>query len=480
MANIGFDPQFSDSYSECGSSNSSFSYGLLTPTTTADFSAASSRRQSVVSESQSCNGGVFDKVPSFSCEGVATRLQTPPPFGLYVRSDRLPAASQGYETEASPLRSQYQKRLDDLPLPDAFHLRSPLPVQAPYFCSTGPALDGYEESENPLDGSKSMYKPEMDWSTAISNPFTPVYDDTNPMQILEGFGFDPSQRFDLAYIPSELSQATTFGHYGSINVGSTNLDFPQTIAPQETFVSPGTPFLPSTPPHQQLESAFETPIVKSEVKYEEDDESTADQTPSSYSSSADEQSPIRCRANVVKREGLRNAVSHQSTKRQSRNTRNSRKIPGVHTNGIPYQEKYSSLTKPFKCEECNHRFDRPEHCGRHKNSMAHAKRCKELGVSNTGNGNGPFKCVVPTCSTSVTRSDNLKPHYQKVHFFDPKTNARKKEAPVSRKQARELGLERYDHRTSDGEEDTEVAKIPKAERTDELNEWKGSRRSMKL
>ncbi|KAL8951751.1 MAG: hypothetical protein Q9222_002301 [Ikaeria aurantiellina] len=487
MANIGFDPQFSDSYSECGSSNSSFSYGLLTPTTTADFSAASSRRQSIVSESQSCNGNTFDKVPSFSCEGAATPLQTPPLFGLKVRSDRLPASLQGYETKTSPLGSQYQRRVENSPLPETSHFRNPFPSQAPYFCSTGPAvperdiLDEYEQSENPSDGSRVVYKPMMDWSASFSNPFTPGYDDTIPMRAFESLEFDPSARLDLGCAPSEFSQAMTFGPFGSINVGSTNLDLPQTIAPQETFVSSRTPFTPSTPPSEQLESAFETPVIKSEVKYGDDDESMADQSPDPYSSSADDHSPIRHSINVLKRKGLFNTVSRLPSRRISRSTRNSRKSFGIH-NGIPYQEKYSSSNKPFRCEECDMSFDRPEHCSRHKKTQTHANRCVELGKPNTGKcgDNGPYMCLVRECQKIVTRSDNLKPHYQKTHFFDPKTESRKKNKYVSREEAKELGLERYDHRPPVKQEDTEVSKTSRSQKIKETHEWKGNRRSSKL
>ncbi|KAL8729364.1 MAG: hypothetical protein Q9166_004757 [cf. Caloplaca sp. 2 TL-2023] len=487
MANLTIDPHYSDSYSECSSSNSSFSYELLTPTSSAGYSAATSRRQSIASEVQSCYEGAFDRVPSFSMEGTTTPLKTPPPFRSNFRSEGLPSGLQGYEADTSPIGVQHGRNgeISSYSSGPLLQNADPFASQGPYFCATGfSGLDGDIQEECQQDegvsmGLRSTNKLRMDWSTPFGYAFPPSFVQSDSEQATEGFDYVSSGKLDpgiIGNIHHGLS-SSWYLDFGFVNDSSAETELPQTIAPQETIVSSNTSFAPVSPLNHTPEPTFQTPLVKREGG---DCGLPTETVVSPLSSLDDGQSSGKGRFDLLKDEDLDDAVIYLPSRSPSRGQKRrrgsnvKRSWEGAHGS----VQVISSSDKQHMCYECNMPFHRPEHWKRHKASEAHNNRRREMGMLPEDDyiDEKPYKCKVPDCiakSIGVTRSDNLKPHYQKTHFYEPKkwvdgkwVDVRKRNTWVSPEESVELGIDEYDLRTAKGRRCAKLSKHTKAKLED--------------
>lgn len=477
MANLTLDSQYADSYSECGSSDSSFSYGLLTPTSSAEFSAATSRRQSIASELQPCNESAFDGIPSFSREGVTTPLETPPRFRSTFHPDNHSSITQAFETEPSPTGIQRRRRYGASSTSSVPQLHDPFTSQIPYFSEpTTSGLDIDIQGANQRDDcalrSRLTCKPLMDWSGSFSNAFEQGYDQRDSAQMAEALSFDHSSKIDLDYVHPDLFTAPAYLEFDMVNDTIVGSEPPRTVVPQETFVCPNSSFVPSTPICQPLETAFQTPLVKFEPKIPEP---AMEDTLSPCSSlPAEEKLAIHASSGREHQEPI--VVRAQSSSRRLTRSSSSKvkKTPGARTQDPRYPFDYDTVNSSKKkhiCSECNIKFDRPEHWKRHTQAEIHIKRCEELGIPTESNGDTkPWKCIVEGCKTAVTRRDNLKPHYQKTHFFErfilkdgKRVENKKRRLYVSPEEAVELGLGHMDPRTDFGREQLKSRRTVNAE-----------------
>ncbi|KAI4150641.1 MAG: hypothetical protein L6R39_002217 [Caloplaca ligustica] len=458
-------------YSECSSSSSSFSYGLLTPTSSADFSGAPSRRQSIASEVQSCNESAFDRMPSFSSERVFTPLETPPPSGLSVYSDTFSSMTQAYETERTPIGVQGRRGSGQTSTSNGIRLQTPSSSRGPCF---QPAST--PEFDLVVRGSRPMEKSLMNWAATFNNGYDQDYD-----HLAEALGFDPSAKSDFEYINPDLFTAPEYLGYGMSHEAARVANSPQTVSPQETVVCPMTSFVPTTPVCQPLEAPFQTPVVKSENP---DRVGVADDPFSPCDSLSNGERPSRRAPNVRERRQTISSHVHRPARSESRGSKRKRSQSFEFVGNIKVTH-FSSSTKPHRCEECGLRFYRPEHRKRHEKSETHINQCIKLGVPIPYDGDPkPFKCQVPGCKTRVTRHDNLRPHYQKTHFFDryvtkdgkivlkdgkPVEN-RKRNKYVSPEDAEKMGEGHIDPRTERGRaylKSSRTAKLQFSEDSDE-------------
>ncbi|KAL8828367.1 MAG: hypothetical protein Q9170_006635 [Blastenia crenularia] len=483
MASLTLDPQYPDSYSDCSSSDSSFSHALLTPTSSTGFSAATSRRQSIASDVLSCQESAFDKVPSFSTEGVTTPLETQIPFRLTFQPDNFSSLTRGYETEPSPTGIQHRRRLGSSSTSIGPRFDDPFASQNPY-CNT-PATSGlnlysteasHENDCAPL-GSRATYKSSMDWTELFFNSFDQSYDQTDSVRIAEAFSFDPSAKFNVGYDNPGPLTPPAYPDFCTFDGTAGETDCPQTVAPQETFVYPNPSLVPSTPLCQPLEPGFETPAVKSERSFHglvKDEYFSPSSSPLGDESPAVQQlEPINVRAHPSSRRFRRGGGSRVNKETSARMT--SAKYPYLH-------DKISTSNKTHICTVCDdkRKFDRPEHYKRHIGSLEHINRLKALGDPDAANQDPKcHKCRIDGCKTKVTRSDNLKPHYQKTHFYeyflkDKNGNRvldkdgrqipnKKRNKWVSPEEAERLGLGSWDPREKRGRKHVKSSKAVKAE-----------------
>lgn len=476
MQILTLDPHYSDSYSECSSSNSSFSNGVLTPASSIQFSAAPSRRQSIVSEGQSCNENAFDRVPNYSSDGAMTPLRTPPPFRQSFHPVTYPLGTQGCDAEFSPMDSQQHRRFEVSSMPTGTQLQEAFIPHSLTFDASGVSgfdgdiYDQSQQSEGIERGLRPTERPEMDWSTNFN---LQTYYQSESVQNIATFDFDSAGRLNVSDIHHSQT-SSSFADFSPFDEFSTAANLPQTIAPQQTVVYPHASYTPGVSNYPPLQSSTHTPETKLEDNV---CSSPAASTIGLFTPKIELESPKRGGRRVLKHEELEEALAHIPLKRTWRRRRSreptprwrakckSRKVGSI-TVHDPV-EVPRSTTKPHFCEECEIRFDRPEHCKRHMGSETHNKRRRALGL--TVDVKDTFKCKVPGCRIQIegiTRRDNLKPHYQKTHFFpNPKkdgTENRKRNLYVSSQYADEvLGLGEWDPRTPEGRAALKINKLPR-------------------
>ena len=446
MTKLTLDPHYSDSYSGCGSSNSSFSYGLPTPTSSADFSAATSRRQSIASESQSNgeNSAGTGSVPTFSSNGTLTPLMTPSPFRWGVYHDPYSMEEQGYGTDFSPIGPQQQRRFGTSSIPHGPHWQEGFTPEGPHYGASGIlGLDGDtlvegQQNETTATGLRSTGKIPMDCSTSLYRAFEGAYCERESAPDIGTFDLD------LSYVSHGLP-SPSLPIFDFVQDTSTETYLSQTIAPQATIVQPDV--VPLAPRHES-ESAFQTFKFESEhTTYR----SPATGNASPFDVGAEIESP-------GERQELGDAIVHLSpgrtgrlrkdrdspSKARSKPKFQTRSLRGVLLKDTPVTLEETdnvvhSTNLPYYCKECKRGFNRPEHLNRHKESIQHTKKSSY-----------PWKCQVPACKAKdfgVSRKDNLKAHCMKTHFYDEEDKNRKRNPWVSPKDAMKMGYGEWDPRT---------------------------------
>ncbi|KAL8668489.1 MAG: hypothetical protein Q9168_006882 [Polycauliona sp. 1 TL-2023] len=463
MPALMLDPHYCDSYSECSSSNSSFSIGALTPATSTQFSAAPSRRQSIASEGQSCPESSFEKVPNYSSDGMMTPLRTPPPFRQEFRPVTYLSGTQGYDADYSPMFPHQPRRLEGSSMSSGPQLQAAFAPQGIRFDTSqisgfvGDIYDESQQNEAIKRGLRPTEKGEVDWSAPFNQDVFPThYHSESVQQTITTFDFDMMGKLHA----SDLQDGQTssgFADFGGFDVLAVNL--PQTVAPQQT-IYPNTSYIPTDSTYPLL-SPSRTPELKSE----------SDICSSPAVSPLTPLSPSPRQKDLNKDQDLPLSI-RTTTRRSCRSTRkNKRETPSRRSTGPPFNvgnitvhasvDIPSSANKKHKCEECDINFDRPEHHKRHKGAEAHIQRCRDLGLPVEEKDPKPYKCKVPECAIfvkGITRRDNLKPHYQKTHFFEKADGGsaekhRKRNIYVSPEYARDvLGLGEWDLRTEWGNE----------------------------
>ncbi|KAI4184355.1 MAG: hypothetical protein L6R41_004790 [Letrouitia leprolyta] len=313
-----------------------------------------------------------------------------------------------------------------------------------------------------------MYKPSMDWYGCYNNTFVQGYDQANPACMAGIYSFDASSGFDVDYVYPDQTMSDYRDLLDGLRNGTiVEADPPQTVAPQETFMPA---FRPSTPISQPLEAPFQTPLVKSEPQTPEAvteaffspcSPLSDEERPAKYDPDGEElYEPIVVRAHSSSRKLSRSGGSRVKRKTCTRSQHS--RYPFEH-------DIVNSNHKAHVCAQCKIKFDRPEHFKRHKETQTHVDKCRQLGVPTPHKG--PMKvwrCRVAGCTTAVTRKDNLKPHYQKTHFFRKPTENKKRNIYVSIEDAEKLGLQDWDPRRTCDAEQREYCKTIKGHILDEI------------
>ncbi|KAL9038216.1 MAG: hypothetical protein Q9214_005372 [Letrouitia sp. 1 TL-2023] len=213
-----------------------------------------------------------------------------------------------------------------------------------------------------------------------------------------------------------------------------------TIAPRETVMCPGTP-----PENRCLAAPYQTPVPKLETSPHL---ARLSESVGLVETDNIERSAFDVRYSMGTDTSFDDGI--EASPKYHKFQRPKKAIFKSRLSSEPYiceTYKYSSEGKQHHCLECNIKFDRPEHCNRHKDTMMHRERLKQLGK--------PLKevkmypCKVPNCGKELTRNDNLKAHYQNTHFFDKNTNSKKRREYVSIELAESLGLAELDPRRAD-------------------------------
>lgn len=469
MLALTVDPRYSDSYSECGSSSSSssFSNGILTPASSTHFSAAPSRRQSIASEGQSCIENAFDRVPNYSSDGAMTPLRTPPPFHNNFHPVTYPLGTQGCDADFSPMVSQQHRGYEVSSMPSDTQLQEAFIPHSLNFDPSGiSGFDGdiYDQSrqdEGLESDLRPTERPEMDWSTNFN---LQTYYQSESVQNIATFDFDSAGRRNTNDIHHSQT-SSGFADFSPFDEFSTAATLPQTIAPQQTVVYPHASYTPGASTYPPLESSIHTPEIKLENNA---GSSSAASTTSDFSPCTEQDSQTENELPVWKHEKLEEDLASVPSRRSTRSKKSTRdsnarlrgraRRVGVITVHDPVEVPHST-TKRHKCLECNKCFDRPEHYKRHRDSTEeHVNQRKKMGLPVDARKElKPYKCKVPHCIekgfAGVTRKDNLKPHYQKTHFFykEDGKESRKRNAYVSPAEARDvLGLEEWDPRVPEG------------------------------
>ena len=490
-ATLSQEAQYVESCSESGSSNSSFSYGLLTPTSTADFSAATSRRQSIASDNHLCSENAFEKGLNFSGYGGNTSFKAPPLHRRPSRSSRsrntLPA-TPGYDFGLSPAGSQLCQRSNIDFSFERPQFRNPFTPQTTYTCAAAAsalevAIHEEDHPKVPELESRSISNKLMDWPASFDDMTGRNCGQADWEQGAVDFGFDPSTRLDLVSGQQGLLPSPGLYDFGIVNGTSLETGLPQTIAPQETFVYPSSSLSPSTPPSDDHESVFQTPATRPVVRSRTP---MRDGFTSPAPTVSDVESPSRAKCNNEARRAFFDTIKRQSPPIQTSNNKRKRKTPvktEIKTECMEFTCDFiptaSSANKPFLCNHCNLRFERPEHRNRHDDTIVHRLRLEELNMApaNPNAGTKKWPCEVERCKTMVTRMDNLKPHYQKTHFYvkwavdangevyEDAKGKRKRNIYVSPEQAVVLGMGHWDSRTEYGRSQIEATKTKKGQRS---------------
>ncbi|KAI4172024.1 MAG: hypothetical protein LQ346_008668 [Caloplaca aetnensis] len=478
MGDFTVDPRCPDLYPDCGSSNSSFSYGLPTPTSTADFSAATSRRQSIASEVHG-NESVIGRLPNFSNEGNITPLDTPSPFRPVFHSDPFSSTAQGYAPDTSPI-GDHDRGVTELSTANGVCFLDPFSTQPSYsYTSATSELDisarqtAYQDDSGTIE-SRSIARPSMEWPHPFHDSLSESYDQAESTQITEAFGFGPSDLVD-----SDLY----LGHGTAIEPAAERSP-PQTVSPQDFFGPGPTSLIPTTPVRQPLAAPFRTPMIKSETQAWEAKVQDYSSPGSSYSV---EESPTRRVPETQERRQSTSPLGPRRRKFESRGGKRKRMASVEISGGRRIVEVIDSSDKAHRCKVCHKAFERPEHHKRHDKSLQHNTSLRDQGyLPKEKDAITMFFCKVPKCGMGVTRHDNLKPHYQKTHLYSlylrnkdgtflrnkdgKKMRNRKRNRFVSKKEARLLGLGEYDTRPDEEEEDEfedEDQKIEALSDTDE-------------
>ncbi|KAL9596085.1 MAG: hypothetical protein Q9219_006033 [cf. Caloplaca sp. 3 TL-2023] len=461
MANLMIDIQYQESYPECTSSSSTFSYGLPTPTSSTEYSAETSRRQSIASDIQSCTDSAFGRVSNFSTEGIITPLKTPPLLNSSFPSDKFSPITQGYDAEPSPTGIQHRRRFEMSSVSDIPHLHAPSVLQSA--CLGTPTPSGLDvniqgathQDEYTTMGSRPAYQSMMEWSGSFNDGFPQDWSQVDPTRFAEGLSLDTTSRLYLNCVQPGLLTTSDYLSLGMENATVMATESPQTVSPQETFVCPNPSLPPSTPTCRPLEAALQTPSVKSERRAPIQ---LADGIFSPCSSLADDEDPAMRISSVQKYEEPIMVQAHTLSKKPTRSGSRVKKKPSTRTCSPRYpfpHDVVDSSKKSFICGECGLKFERGEHLHRHEDANIHQRRLIESGRP------GEFKqhrCQVPGCITAVSRADNLKPHYRNTHFYERfivkngKRVENKKRRPsskwVSPEEAIRLGIGQYDYRTT--------------------------------
>ncbi|KAL8895405.1 MAG: hypothetical protein Q9207_008187 [Kuettlingeria erythrocarpa] len=461
MGDLTVDPRCPDLYPDCGSSSSSFSYGLPTPTSTADFSAATSRRQSIASEAH-CSERIIGRLPSFSTEGDITPLDTPSPFRPVFHSDSFSSTAQGYAPDTSPI-GDHHRGVTGLSAANGVCFLDPFPAQPSFSYATATSeLDvrarqtAYQDDSGTIE-SRCMTRPSMEWPHPFHDSLGESYDQAESTQITEAFGFGPS----------DLVDSDLYLGYGTAIEPATGRRSPQTVSPQDFFGPGPTSFIPTTPMRQQLAAPFRIPMIKYETQAWEAKEKDYPSPVSSYSV---EESPMRRVSKTVERQQSTSPLGPRRRKVEGRGSKRKRMASVEISGARRIVEVIDSSDKAHRCKVCHKAFHRPEHHKRHSKSLQHNTTLRDQGyLPNEKDAITMFICKVPKCRRGVTRHDNLKPHYQKTHLFSlylrnkdgtfmtnkdgQKVRNKKRNRFVSKKLARQLGLGEYDTRPDDEEDD---------------------------
>ncbi|KAI4247245.1 MAG: hypothetical protein L6R40_001588 [Gallowayella cf. fulva] len=494
MANLTLDPHYCDSYSECSSSNTSFSHGILTPTCSTGFSAATSRRQSIASESQSYSE---NRAPTFSRDGLTTPLRTPPPCRLGFRADySFLLGVQGYDVESPPTETQNQRVTEVSSTSFGPQSQNGFGSQGPYYCAIdiqgldGDFLDAGQHSEDIETGLISAPKQLMDFAMTFNPTFDQAYDQNESTERNGTFDFDSSGTLDFGYVDNGLP-SPTFVNFGVVPSPSAETEMPQTVAPQKMFVDAGPSFIAPQPMCQASTPPYQTPWIKTEDRT---CRSSVDSTVSSVGSLKEEDSPCRRRLSIHEHQAFGDPPTTSPARTRSNGIRKRAKSSGKFhdskvINGIVCGVVGGIGHKKHRCEDCNAGFLRPEHHKRHVKSLEHIKQLKKKGVTAAQlremkvpvDDTKPYKCVVPACiekGIGVTRQDNLKPHYQKTHLYRLKernkegklVKVRKRNEYVSPKEAEALGLAHIDPRTKHGRRCLELPETSEEELSDDTDD----------
>ena len=377
--------------------------------------------------------------------------------------------------EPSPTGIQHRRRAATSSTSGTSRRHDLCTSQVPYFSAlTASGFDvdtrgGNQQDDYTSIGLRTLYKPMMDWSTSSDDAFEQGYDQADSMQADGDFAFNPNPSIDVGYVQPNFLAAPNYLDFGMGNGTFLELNSPPTVAPQETFVCPNPSQVPSTPTCQPLEAAFATPTIKSEPGTSE---SETDDSFSPCSLLPERESSVAYASVIKKRESSIFVGTQPSIRRSSRSA--SRRAKRKSTTRIQ-DSKYGiecdviPKDKPYWCVTCKMGFDRPEHYYRHLKSTKHCAQCIKLGMAPEKSVE-LHKCEVPKCKAVVTRGDNLKPHYQKTHFYDVykekdgrKVQVKKRNIWVSVEDAVRLGKGHWDPRTDFGRKPIESCKNLKFE-----------------
>ncbi|KAL9613010.1 MAG: hypothetical protein Q9167_002443 [Letrouitia subvulpina] len=267
-----------------------------------------------------------------------------------------------------------------------------------------------------------------------------MHSEVGDHQPQDGFGVDfhsevnSPLRSPYSDVPSTYVRGFATPNYGS--------EPTMTIAPRETVMYPGTP-----PENRCFAAPYQTPVPKVETSPQM---ARLSENVGLIETDSIEKSAFDIRYGMGTDTSLDEAIEDEESPRYHKFHRPKKAIFRSRLSSEPYiceTYKYSSEGKQHHCLDCNIKFDRPEHCNRHKDTVMHRERLKQLGK--------PLKevkmypCIVPKCGKELTRNDNLKAHYQNTHLFDKNTNSKKRREYVSIERAESLGLAQFDPRRAD-------------------------------
>ncbi|KAL8739867.1 MAG: hypothetical protein Q9190_007370 [Brigantiaea leucoxantha] len=347
------------------------------------------------------------------------------------------------------------------PMPERLPFADPFAAQTSYLCSTSqPVIDelnqnGCFDSAILVADHNVSHKPVPEWSNSFQNGYSLPCPQEEHLSAQVEFGIVCSTRIDNNFPNTVSGESRSFEEMSTPQYTSNKtVTIPQTIAPRETVVCPGTPL------NQVLAAPFHTPVTRSEI---DEHSSRFVRKMDPYSSGSSDGavcgSPMEARNEAKFDLSFTNAMEERASSRYVKIQKPKKKA--VSRNGVPFSHYaptiYSSKNKQHVCLDCNIRFDRPEHCNRHKTTLSHHNRCKQLGKPI--NKQPMFVCVVPGCQEKdkkFTRNDNLKAHYKNTHFFEKMiqkdgklVEIKKRNQYVSMAEAESLGIAHMDPRRPD-------------------------------
>ncbi|KAI4209273.1 MAG: hypothetical protein LQ351_007773 [Letrouitia transgressa] len=437
---LSIDTQYSDEYSECSSSNSSFACDPLTPASS--LSSHSSRRQSFNCDTElQSNIAAGPQSLGFPCD-FQFALPGRPATQSYHRTGVIALQMAGYDLDQSSTFTSSSSNRSTAST--SLSIDDPFVMQAADLCTTVRSSQDVELPRCSLEDlgfttdQRVSINIRSDSPEAFDYSFTGREEENQQPQNALGVDFRSELNSPLRS-PYPGLQSSCVRGFATPNYSS---EPTMTIAPRETVMCPGTPpenrclAAPYQPPVLKLETSPHLARLSENVGLVETDNIERSTFDVRYGMGID----------MSFDEGIEDEVSPRYRKFQ----RPKKAIFRSRLSTEPYiceTYKYSSEGKQHHCVECNIKFDRPEHCNRHKDTMMHRERLKQLGK--------PLKevkmypCIVPKCGKELTRNDNLKAHYQNTHLFDKNTNSKKRREYVSIEQAEVLGLAQFDPRRAD-------------------------------